>query len=179
MMWMKMAALSVCAAAWVLGGGTQQEVHVIKKADRQTAVFVTSDDSDTEMMVNIDGLKDKFDLSSMEEGDVNTYTLSNGETIEISKVNGAFQLVHNGETIEIHNDHGLSKNMFVMGGFNHGSAIRISGLSDLDQAQKDAIIDAIRAQGIDKEVVFEQSGSFVWIEDDSGDATGVNVIKVH
>ena len=192
-------------------GGSQ--IHETKKvvalnngSEHNITVDYVADGDERQMTLNLNGEALTPDLEGMEVGDIRTLTTSGGTEVTIERKDEHRYLLHggegeiniiigghddgHGEHVWVHGDemvHEIGDEMvFVTGAAS--DSVTISGLSDLDEDQKQRIIDALRAAGIDKDVQFMDTkiqmhqvhgdgAHHVWVDADGETHTGLKNFK--
>jgi len=166
------AALMLAAPVWA-----ENNSWTTAKVDRQVKIKV---------MADAGGDMTELDLSDLAVGETRWLKSGSGKDIGITREAGGYRLDIDGEETFIaspgddtHNrvmvrtlgigegdrDMNVDQNVWVTGdqqvihlGTEGLDGVFINGLGDLDDNQKAAIIDAIRAAGVDKEVHFSPEG---------------------
>ena len=161
------------------GGQVHQSQKVVQLHGgdhHNISVDFTADENGHLMTLDINGETLTPDLEGMEIGDTRTFTTSEGSEItverkdehsyELNGGDGDINIIvggHEGgpgEHVWISADgevHGEFDGDMIFIGGEASNTVTISGLSDLGEDQKQAIIDAIRAAGVEKDVQFSDA----------------------
>lgn len=169
MIWIKTLFITLIAALWY--GGEEhvrvEELNYVSDGDQHVIVKLNQHGTDDRINLIVDGSDNEFLLDHMITGDVETHQLADGQELRIEKLDSGYRLELDGEDFHIGtaSSHRIAIHEIAE---HHQPTIRISGMGELDEVQKQAIIQSIRNLGIEREVRFVEASSepFIWVDGD-------------
>jgi len=181
---MKLFAIAMLAATLGLTAQDEaREARVVVKSFNSVGgghavVKYRAEDGLEELNIQMNDGSLVIDPAEIAIGDTLPYALDNGETVNVKRTENALFIYpegaeepvvltttgEGGERIIVHADSGAN----VMTRRLMRDAVVINGLSDASEEVKQTIIDALRAAGVEKEVLFSPGPQMLWIDDQGG-----------
>lgn len=178
-------------ALFAFQGGQLHQIHEVAAVQNgqghNITMEIVAEGDDREMTLDINGETLTPDINGMAIGDTRTFTTGSGAEVSIERKDEHLYMVNGGDgEIELlwnteHEGNGENQ-VFITNSastmvFNPTSAnntVTISGLDNLDEVEKQRVIDALRAAGIEKEINFSTfqihqiggNSGMTWVSED-------------
>lgn len=153
---------------------TKHKVWVTSRSQDGVSIVARGDNSDGDNKVKIvaDGETIEFDGNDLEVGESRTFDLENGKTMELTRRDEGLVMTMDGSEILLYEGgegNGAFAHAFSVGDGSDFLALEdletigaddvvISGLDDLDESAREAVIKALREAGVEKEIHFSPHG---------------------